>query len=251
LSDAEKGLMEYLTLATLDVILKSSHHQTHGPIIRAFCDGAAAGLWLQKRAARTIAIELAMTGATGTIRIHLAGLSEVNAAALVGCMSMLEMPAAGLAAVNVSLALPAIALQPQEFASLQVGDVLLLGGPSLTAMPVAGELVTETNWSLGRAVVTHDTPTYLSIAVRPGKPGPRPAALHLAADAVVQPILGLANATIDSLRALREGDTLHLTKDPVVPVGLYHGCRRIAGGELVVLGSELGMRVVEKARSSE
>jgi len=246
LSDVEKGLVEFLTLDALDRALKASHARTNGPVIQSFCDGAAAGLWLQKHqsaAPRTIALELAITGSAGTIHLHMAGLDEVRAAALVGCLSMLDMSVAGLGTVNIMLALPAVALQPEEFAAMQPGDVILLGGPSLTAMPLPGELVTDTHWSLGRAVVAHDTPTYLTVSVSPVQPVARAAAL--VSEPVVQAMVGLGNETIEKLRGMREGDVLNLAKEPVTPVGLYHGPRKIGAGELIVLGSELGVRIVE------
>lgn len=245
--DVDKGIIEYLALIVLDRLLRNASAASAGPVIRAFADGAGAAIWLQKNQPRCFSLTLKLGGSTGIARLYLAGLDEARAAAVQGCLSMLDWAGAGspMSTVNIALALPAIALAPQEFAGMQPGDVLLLGGPSLTQLPSPCELVTDTHWSLGQAIITHDTPTYLNATFSPGQPSPRAAALIPAGQHVIQPILGQGALPIDRLARWPAHQPLPLTKEPAGAVSIYHGIRRIAQGELIILGSELGVRLID------
>jgi len=243
--EVDRGLMEYLTVAVLDRVLRSAGRQTHAPIIRAFCDPAGATVWLQRQQARAYSFAIALGGSTGIVRLYLTGLSDPHAAALQGCLATLDTSGSPAPTVAVGLALPPVALQSQEMASMQPGDVLLLGAPSLLQMPVPCELVTDTHWTLGHATITHDTPTWLNVDFTPGTASPNAAALAAPGSHVVRPVLGHATIEIERVARWTGPRQLPLSKSPVAPVTLFHGVRRIGQGELIILGSELGVRLTE------
>lgn len=257
-TDSDKGLIEYLCLLALDHVLKAFGPLAGQPVLDAFCDQQHGELWQQKHPARHATLRLTLLGVEGLVRISLAGLDEGQWAAIEAGLANVGRTPVDPQTTQVRLALPAAVLQAEEYAKMAAGDVILLGGPDLLSLPLPGELVTDTHWSLGPAVVTHDTPTYLTVtwtpasmnatvpmAARSGVALARPGATGAAGVTLVQPIIGRASVAVAALRRASEPVSLHLTKDAAIPVALMVAAHRAAIGELVVLGSELGVRVMQ------
>ncbi|MEX2215513.1 MAG: FliM/FliN family flagellar motor switch protein [Phycisphaeraceae bacterium] len=244
----ERGLIEYLTLVLFDGVLKEVHPAARPPKIAAFCDEGQINVWLTKRKARGFGLNLSLLGEAGTISVHVHGWSDEQWAAMQAALPALATAPLDPTTIDVRLALPAVSLQPEEFDAMEAGDVILLGGPHLIGMPQACELVTDTHWSLGPARVTHDTPTYLALRWSPGEdsaPGIRMASMQSTREVpVVQMLVGRAIVPIEQIASAGEGIELNLSKDAIAPVDIMVGVTRIARGEFVIIGSELGVRVL-------
>ncbi len=239
LTAAEFGVAEYLVLQAVDQVLRRASLNDTGPVIEAMLDGAQAEQWLARHETRCVPLTLNLGGVEGFVRLFIAGWKDVQWSAVFAIGSALGRVPATAIPLPVHLALPAFSMQPDEMRALETGDVILLGASDLTTLPQGCELVTPTNWRIADATIIEDTPTHIDVAVRACTPTFRPAAMLPEA---IQPTIGDAQLVDTQFTSV---ERLQLVKSANAPVSLWHGACVIGHGELVIIGRELAVRIVE------
>lgn len=226
------GLLEYLTLAGLDAALQDlgpGHHAT----LEAF-----GGMDLFRVATRAkeqveTGFRVSVGGLRGSMHIAMIGLDASDASAI-------PTPTDHHADQHfgVALALPEVELSDAEREELAPGDVILLGPADLHLLAADARLVTDTGWDLGSAKLTEHQSTHLLVV--PGELTPAPLKPSLNA----LPRFGRAQHIADDLREWPAGQPLRIPLDANAPLELVIQGRVVARGEPVVLGNELGMRLL-------
>lgn len=235
----ERGIVEYLSLLAFDRVLKQTQLTGPGPTIDSFLDGAQIGRWLEKHETRSVPLQLNTAGESGFVRFFVSGWTDQQWSPVFAIAPQLGHTAAEVELLDVQLALPAMSMQPEELASIEVGDVVLLGVSEMLSLSHQCELVTATHWKIATASITEDTPTYINVDVRPCTPTLCASASDVT---LIRPLVG---ATQLPLKDLAGCASLQLSKATSTPVTLLAGPTPIAKGELVILGRELAIRVVQ------
>lgn len=235
----ERGVAEYLSLLALDQTLKRTTLITPGPTIEGFLDSGQIEQWLGKHETRSVPLVLNASGSQGFVRVYVSGWTDQQWSPVFAIASQLGKESGEVDALDVHLALPAMSIQPEELASIEVGDVVLLGVSDLLSLSQRCALVTSTHWKVAAASIVEDTPTYVDVEVRPCTPTICDAAMDTT---LIRPILGEANLP---LNAIANHASLQLSKKTTAPVTLLAGPVAIARGELVILGRELAIRIVQ------
>ncbi len=258
LSGPECGLLEYVSLATVDRVLKAWPRGSAGFVFTRFADAAEMARQASDRKAgptgappEPVVLELVVSGRRGLVQLACEGwlVDEANAADSVldsGVTSRGAVAGDG-APVDVRLGLPAITISRQEFQAIENGDTLLLGRTTLKSFASGCALITTTGWELGAVELCDDTSTLVSVRCGTLRPTVRPELMRRGetASVTLRPAMGLLRLTTKQLGRWRGGDVVDLPTDPVAPVELYKGMAGVGKGELVTVDGELGIRLTE------
>jgi hypothetical protein len=248
ITDAESGVLEYATLATVDHALRSGPASAQKFIIRTFHDARAVRAALEERPLPSVALRVRIAGREGIVRLHLNGFTNDTVAAPPPPQSP-RVKLDPATPITVRMAFPPLRIARGDVQSLQAGDVLMIGATDLQQSLGAGcRLVTAQGWSLSAASIVRDSPTVLTarcgafaldtLAVAP--PG--------ADQSILNVLVGSQEMTLEQVRQWRADATIDLPKDPALPVDVVEGLERIGRGELVRLDGEIGARIVNLAR---
>jgi len=249
ISDAEAGVLEFVTLTVADRIAESAQApvgngtQATGVVVKQFLNGAEAVAWGSRSALGGLAVQAAVGPMAGVARIWLG--RSIAKSVLQQIKRTPPLPA-GASSVVVSLQLPGIALTESEWNSLSPGDVLLIGATRLAGPTPRWRLVTENGWSLCEAECIADTPTLiaaqcsgLAVAIDPvtksGAEGKR----------ILRAMIGRASLATSRLANWPVGLRVELAKEDRLPVELWCGLERVGRGEIVDHQGEKAVHVVE------
>lgn len=255
ITNAEFGLLEFLSLMTLDKAVQFT--STSHPLARisSFLDETQIKDFLEINDYQSISLTLNIAASQGGLQLHLnSAVAQHLLQHLNQYGNLPSSPPAPTNPIQLHLALPPLSIDSSEIQSMQPGDVLMLGVSELAAAISDCRLVTSTGWSLAPVEILHDSPTVLTICCQALNPSAHPSLLPTpngqASDSfsgrmTLQPLLASRHVTPAQLQQWQPGEIIDLTKDEYHPLILNHHDQPLARGELVRVDKELAMRLTQ------
>ncbi|HEY7115707.1 MAG TPA: FliM/FliN family flagellar motor switch protein [Tepidisphaeraceae bacterium] len=253
ISDAEMGLLEYATLASVDHVLRdttaSAPDAPRAFALRGFLDAGELHERLKEQTRAPGVLKVRIAGREGLLRLYIPGWQAPDLAALALPPPPPPPAAASVnpaTALTLRLALPPLSLPADEVARLQGGDVLLLGATEPQSLSDC-RLVTGTGWSIASATIVRNAATLLTVRCGPfdlGVWNESAVGSAVPGHQVLTPVVGRQALTLDQLQRWQAGATLDLPKHLAAPVELYLDNQPIAAGELVRVEGELALRLL-------
>ncbi|MEZ0267242.1 MAG: FliM/FliN family flagellar motor switch protein, partial [Phycisphaerae bacterium] len=249
-TDAEAGLLEYITLACVDQSARAGRAAgaNGAPAARSLALGEflrAQGIteWVGRAKATAAVLNVRVAGRGGLARLYLPGWEPADLTTASGWEPATAAAPDLAALVQTRLALPTVRL-PASAGALRPGDVVLLGATDVTA--VAGcRLVTSQGWSLAQVTVERDSADVVTVRCGALAPALWDAAAAAPGDPVLGPTIGSQFLSLEQIARWPVGAPLDLPKETHAAVDLWRGGRIVARGELVRVDGELGVRVTE------
>lgn len=240
LTETEAGLLEYVTLRTLDLFERGRGLRGGTVRVVALRTRRELGAWEGDRSLR-IRAALTVGGRRG--RLELCFLDDPSQFAL-----WRHAPATHRSTssdtVDVFVELPPVLIGEDELANCKSGDLLLLGMRHLDASPSPSLLVTTTGWRVSAVRVIDATATVVRVRLSSLEVAPADESMFAGDDVVLRPRLGIARSTLADLRRLTEGSTFDLSLRSGAVVDLAYGGSVVGSGELVSHSGELALRLV-------
>jgi len=251
LTEAETGLLEYVTLACVDQVMRGSMSTTAARD-SASADGRTFSLekflraqevveWVGRTRVAPVALSGRVAGQGGSARLYLPGWEAGDVTAPV--WDAAAAPDLGMI-LTVRLALPSVRLPAVEGPALQPGDVVLLGVTDLAAVPGC-RLITAEGWELSTATVVRDSADVVSVRCGAFDARVWDAASAAEGDTLLGPTLGAQFLSLEQVAHWPVGALLDLSKDLQSMVDLWRGGAVAARGELIRIDGELGVRVTD------
>ncbi len=277
LTDAERGLIEYVVLAAADEIGRRYPAVDGTWVIDAFLHGRDLNRTLQETSpsdervfrlrigpneGRVLArlemprganISVPPTAAgTGTGMGTGAGAGAgAGGGAQAGPQGEFD-PALESATIDVALALPPIELDLAEVESLRRGDVVLPGMTELTSPGIECTLVTSTGWQLSSVRVLLDSPLVSRVRTGALDPVPLPQAPLPRGRARLRAILGMTTLRLSELSDWATGTELDLPKPAAAPaVRIEYGATHAWLADWVDVDGERGLQIESETEARD
>ncbi len=242
LSDGEQGILEFITLETLDRLIRRIDARPGAITVSAL---TRVPTHKHATSEHAVTLELAVGAAAGCVRISgsavTAGHSEPSVP--------LREPA-HTEVIELGLALAPILTDESELDAIEPGDCLLLSaqlsaqeGPSPWR---EAHVVTNTAWAVGRAEDTCLRSAVASARLADFDPRPHPPCSPSSSTSIV-PVLGKARASTGALARLAPGAMMDFELDPGAPVRFWVGGQPAGAGELVTVDGQAAVRVLSWA----
>jgi hypothetical protein len=239
ISDAERGVLEYLTLALLHRIARLDPKSAAEVSVRSFGDPVDS--------APDIRLRLVCAGLSGFV--SLSGLTPIIRSLAAGPLSMKLHTWSGRDEIQdrwFGLRLAAVPLQPSEFQAVVPGDLLLTGIPSGGLDGLMVHVESFDGWRIAPAILRGVQPTFTSAEI--GEPS------VVVPDDVVSPRGTRGEARIRVLTGRLSGQHLATAQvgacavfqhEPDRPVALLLGEAWAGAAELVSFEGQIAARVLD------
>ena len=247
LTDSEIGLLEFLSLVTLEVVARDAPSETARFELVEFLRKPQIPGLIANHESTPIIFGLSCAGRSGSVVLWAptwegrTGLKLPGRGELPGAAASAAPPPNALC---VTLALPAIQVPEAQIEALGPGDVLLIGASDLESFGTDWQLVTTSGWCLGDARLQEDSPTCAVVECGALSPS-----VHMAPDSIpghvaLQPTMGWLDLPLSRVENWERGQCLSFQKVGTADVRLHRAGGLALRGEWVRVGQEVGVRVL-------